>query len=146
MNVKPFIVIHTGSYEHIMTDRIDTQISKESFFPHHWAYINQSFFPSIWKQKSKQRHKTSLLVAASDLTDNVTCHFRVIWGNLCKVHPQHKASRLKKWLSESGISALLHFWLCEQACRGFMRLLTSPNVKYFLKLPWYITLTWEMTR
>lgn len=53
--------------------------------------------------------------------------------SLCNNYPQNNASR-----SESEISALLHFWLSEQACRGFMRLLTSPKVKYFSKPSWYM--------
>lgn len=124
-----------------------TQCAKKQL---HLTESEEFFPPSLSIQKSKFLNiKMKTEIKSKDIKQSCLSQ-ALIWltmllvvselfvENLCKNHPQHNASRLRKWLSESEIFALLHFWLSEQACWGFMRLLTSPKVKYFSKPSWYM--------
>ncbi len=83
-----------------LTEQIDRLKSVKRIFTHHWAYRNQSFSPSIWKQKSKQRHKTILHVAGSDLTDNVVFCLSYLGKTCAKItHSTMQADWESDWVS-----------------------------------------------
>lgn len=116
-----------------LTEQIDRLISVKMFFTHHWAYRNQSFSPSIWKQKSKQRHKTILLVAGSGLTDNVACRFRVIWGKLVQKSSTTQCKQIEKvieWVWNICFVAVLASWASLQ---GFYETLDQSKSEVFFQ-------------